>query len=246
MARHERGRGTSSPPSRSRSRASVSGQEATGLDRTRRRRRLRLGDRARRIGQGSARVLRRPAGHPSRFDGIELDSTPGFNFHGFVVHDHRRRPRRNRRSRRPHLPRRRHARSQAASASSSKGLSSSGPRAGPGSGTSPSTRVRQRHPDLLLGVLVRRRTARRVNVTPDKTLAGNHGDDFNWYQHWYAPAPAPYSVINARKWVPVPDGWAVGAGVTIGSSDGKAWSLRALLAIVAPARSSSSRAASRS
>jgi hypothetical protein len=73
-----------------------------------------------------------------------------------------------------------------------------------------------------------------VNVTPDKTLAGNQGDDFNWYQHWYAPTPGPYSVLNARKWVPADDGWAAGAGVTIGSSDGKAWSLRALLAVVAP------------
>ena len=73
-----------------------------------------------------------------------------------------------------------------------------------------------------------------VNVNPDRTLAGDHGDDFNWYQHWYAPAPAPFSVMNARKWAPVDDGWAVGAGVTIGSSDGKAWSLRALLAVIAP------------
>jgi hypothetical protein len=73
-----------------------------------------------------------------------------------------------------------------------------------------------------------------VNVTPDKTITGNHGDDFNWYQHWYAPSPGPYSVLNARKWVPTDDGWAGGAGVSIGSSDGKAWSLRALLAIVAP------------
>jgi hypothetical protein len=73
-----------------------------------------------------------------------------------------------------------------------------------------------------------------VNVTPDKTLAGNQGDDFNWYQHWYAPSPGPHTVINARKWVPVDDGWAAGAGVTIGSSDGKAWSLRALLAVAAP------------
>jgi len=73
-----------------------------------------------------------------------------------------------------------------------------------------------------------------VNVNPDRTLAGNHGDDFNWYHHWYAPAPAPFSVMNARKWAPVDDGWAVGAGVTIGSSDGKAWSLRALLAVIAP------------
>ena len=70
-----------------------------------------------------------------------------------------------------------------------------------------------------------------VNVNPDRTLAGNQGDDFNWYQHWYAPAPGPFSVMNARKWAPVDDGWAVGAGVTIGSSDGKAWSLRALLAV---------------
>jgi hypothetical protein len=73
-----------------------------------------------------------------------------------------------------------------------------------------------------------------VNVTPDKTLTGNRGDDFNWYEHWYAPSPGPYSVLNARKWVPAEDGWAGGAGVSIGSSDGKAWSLRALLAIVAP------------
>jgi hypothetical protein len=73
-----------------------------------------------------------------------------------------------------------------------------------------------------------------VNVAPDKTLAGDQGDDFTWYQHWYAPAPGPYSVMNARKWMPVDDGWAAGAGVTLGSSDGKAWSLRALLAVVAP------------
>ena len=73
-----------------------------------------------------------------------------------------------------------------------------------------------------------------VNVTPDKTLTGNHGDDFNWYQHWYAASPGPYSVINARKWVPAEDGWAGGAGVAIGSSDGKAWSLKAFLALVVP------------
>ncbi|HEY6056497.1 MAG TPA: hypothetical protein VIV06_00620, partial [Candidatus Limnocylindrales bacterium] len=73
-----------------------------------------------------------------------------------------------------------------------------------------------------------------VNVTPDKRLTGDHGDDFNWYQHWYAPSPGPFSVLNARKWVPAEDAWAGGAGVTIGSSDGKAWSLRALLAVVAP------------
>jgi hypothetical protein len=73
-----------------------------------------------------------------------------------------------------------------------------------------------------------------VNVGPDRTLAGNQGDNFNWYQHWYAPAPAPFSVLSARKWTPVEDGWAGGAGVTIGSTDGKAWSLRALLAVVAP------------
>jgi hypothetical protein len=73
-----------------------------------------------------------------------------------------------------------------------------------------------------------------VNVTPDRTLTGNHGDDFNWYQHWYAASPGPYSVINARKWVPAEDAWAGGAGVTIGSSDGKAWSLKAFLAIVSP------------
>ncbi|SFR94933.1 hypothetical protein SAMN04487846_1055 [Microbacterium sp. cf046] len=73
-----------------------------------------------------------------------------------------------------------------------------------------------------------------VNVTPDKSLTGDQGDDFNWYQHWYAPSPGPHSVINARKWVPAEDGWAAGAGVTLGSSDGKAWSLRALLAVVAP------------
>ena len=41
-------------------------------------------------------------------------------------------------------------------------------------------------------------------------------------------------MLNARKWVPTDDGWAGGAGVSIGSSDGKAWNLRALLAIVAP------------
>ena len=73
-----------------------------------------------------------------------------------------------------------------------------------------------------------------VNVTPDKTLAGNQGDDFNWYQHWYAPAPAPHSVLSSRKWRPADDAWAAGAGVSIGSADGKAWSVRALLAVVAP------------
>lgn len=73
-----------------------------------------------------------------------------------------------------------------------------------------------------------------VNVAPDKSLAGNQGDDFNWYQHWYATSPGPHSVLNARKWIPAEDAWAAGAGVTIGSSDGKAWSLRALLAVVAP------------
>lgn len=73
-----------------------------------------------------------------------------------------------------------------------------------------------------------------INVAPDRTLAGNQGDNFNWYQHWYAPAPAPFSVLHARKWAPQEDAWAGGAGVTIGSSDGKAWSLRALLAVIAP------------
>ena len=73
-----------------------------------------------------------------------------------------------------------------------------------------------------------------VNVNPNRTLAGDQGDNFNWYQHWYVPSPGPFSVLNARKWSPVDDGWAAGAGVTIGSSDGKAWSLRALLAVIAP------------
>lgn len=73
-----------------------------------------------------------------------------------------------------------------------------------------------------------------INVNPDRTLAGDQGDAFNWYHHWYAPAPVPFSILSSRKWAPVEDGWAVGAGVTIGSSDGKAWSLRALLAVIAP------------
>ena len=73
-----------------------------------------------------------------------------------------------------------------------------------------------------------------VNVQPDRTLAGEQGDHFNWYQHWYAAPPEPFSIMNARKWAPAEDGWAIGAGVSIGSSDGKAWSLRALLAVVAP------------
>jgi hypothetical protein len=73
-----------------------------------------------------------------------------------------------------------------------------------------------------------------LNVNPNRMLAGNQGDAFNWYHHWYAPAPEPFSVMNARKWAPLEDGWALGAGVTIGSSDGKAWSLRALLAVIAP------------
>ncbi|MCD2441545.1 hypothetical protein LQ757_04555 [Agromyces sp. SYSU K20354] len=73
-----------------------------------------------------------------------------------------------------------------------------------------------------------------VNVAPDKALTGDRGDDFSWYEHWYVPAPGPHSVLNARKWVPAEDAWAAGAGVTIGSSDGKAWSLRALLAVTAP------------
>lgn len=73
-----------------------------------------------------------------------------------------------------------------------------------------------------------------VNVGPNRTIAGEHGDDFHWYDHWYAPAPGAHSVLHANKWAPVEDGWAGGAGVTIGSSDGKAWSLRALLAVVAP------------
>lgn len=73
-----------------------------------------------------------------------------------------------------------------------------------------------------------------VNVNPDRTLAGDQGDDFNWYQHWYAPAPGAFSVLHPRKWTPQADGWAGGAGVSIGSSDGKAWSLRALLALISP------------
>ena len=73
-----------------------------------------------------------------------------------------------------------------------------------------------------------------INVNPNRTLAGSQGDNFNWYQNWYAPSPGPFSVLNARKWSPVEDGWAAGAGVSIGSSDGKAWSLRALLAVIAP------------
>ena len=73
-----------------------------------------------------------------------------------------------------------------------------------------------------------------VNVAPNRMLAGNQGDNFKWYDHWYAPAPAPFSVLHASKWTPQEDAWAGGAGVTIGSSDGKSWSLRALLAVVAP------------
>ena len=73
-----------------------------------------------------------------------------------------------------------------------------------------------------------------INVTPDRALTGSHGDDFNWYQHWYAPPPGPHSVLHARKWVPREDAWAVGAGVSIGSTDGSAWSLKALFAVVAP------------
>lgn len=73
-----------------------------------------------------------------------------------------------------------------------------------------------------------------VNVAPNRTLAGNQGENFRWYDHWYAPAPAPFSVLHSSKWAPQEDAWAGGAGVTIGSSDGKAWSLRALLAVVAP------------
>jgi hypothetical protein len=73
-----------------------------------------------------------------------------------------------------------------------------------------------------------------VNVTPNKALTGDRGDDFNWYEHWYAASPGPYSVLNSGKWVAAEDAWAGGAGVTIGSSDGKAWSLKAFLAVVAP------------
>lgn len=73
-----------------------------------------------------------------------------------------------------------------------------------------------------------------VNVAPNRALSGELGDSFNWYQHWYAPGPGPYSVTHPAKWIPQEDAWAVGAGVSIGSTDGKAWSLKALLAVMAP------------
>ena len=73
-----------------------------------------------------------------------------------------------------------------------------------------------------------------VNVNPNRTLAGDQGDDFNWYQHWYAPSPGPFSVSTRGSGRRSTTAGPRGAGVTIGSSDGKAWSLRALLAVIAP------------
>ena len=72
------------------------------------------------------------------------------------------------------------------------------------------------------------------NVAPNKQLTGDHGDQFNWYRDWYRPAPGPFSVINSAKWAPAADHWGLGAGVSIGSSDGKAWSLKALLVVLFP------------
>ena len=70
------------------------------------------------------------------------------------------------------------------------------------------------------------------NVAPNRQLTGDHGDQFNWYRDWYRPAPGPYSVIDSAKWLPAVDRWALGAGVTIGSADGKAWSIRAFFAVL--------------
>lgn len=72
------------------------------------------------------------------------------------------------------------------------------------------------------------------NVAPNKQLTGDHGDAFNWYRDWYRPDPGAYSVINSAKWRPEVDHWAVGAGASIGSSDGKAWSMKAFFALLMP------------
>ncbi len=72
------------------------------------------------------------------------------------------------------------------------------------------------------------------NVAPNKQLTGDHGDDFHWYRDWYKPAPGAYSVINSAKWRPEVDHWAFGAGASIGSSDGKAWNMKAFVAVLSP------------
>lgn len=72
------------------------------------------------------------------------------------------------------------------------------------------------------------------NIAPNKQLTGDHGDGFHWYRDWYKPAPGPYSVINSAKWRPEVDHWAFGAGASIGSSDGKAWNMKAFFALLAP------------
>jgi hypothetical protein len=72
------------------------------------------------------------------------------------------------------------------------------------------------------------------HVAPNRALSGNQGDSFNWYRHWYRPAPAPFSVASGVKWIPAPDRWAIGAGASMGSADGTAWSLKALVVVAFP------------
>jgi hypothetical protein len=73
------------------------------------------------------------------------------------------------------------------------------------------------------------------NVAPNRQLSGDQGDAFNWYEHWYKPAPGAYSVIHSAKWQAAEDYWALGAGVSVGNpSDGKMWSLKALLTLLFP------------
>ena len=95
--------------------------------------------------------------------------------------------------------------------------------------------LRQRHPDLLVGLVVRRGAARRrerhtrTGRWPATRATTSTGISTGTRLH------RDRSRCSTRaSGSPVDDGWAAGAGVTIGSSDGKAWSLRALLAVVAP------------
>jgi hypothetical protein len=72
------------------------------------------------------------------------------------------------------------------------------------------------------------------NVSPNRQLTGDHGDQFNWYRDWYKPSPGPFSVLNSAKWRPELDHWAFGAGISLGSSDGKAWNMKAFFGLLMP------------
>ncbi len=66
-----------------------------------------------------------------------------------------------------------------------------------------------------------------INVAPNKLITGDHGDDFNWYHHWYKPSPGQgaFDVLHPVKWTPLPDNYAFGLGMTVGTSFDTGWTL---------------------